>query len=144
MAGKLAGVHWNGLDSFMAELQVLTADLVDEATAIMVEGAEAAKREIAAAYPVQSGALRAGLIIIPSRGTVISGAELRQKAPHGYIYEHGTQDRANKAGSNRGRMAARPTFEPIATAHRTKAIAAVMVRLKQHGAARVTGSPEAA
>lgn len=144
MAGKLAGVKWNGLDSFMAELQTLTADLVGEANVIMIESAEAAKREIAAAYPYDSGALRAGLTIIPSRGTVIAGAELRQKAPHGYIFEHGTQARANKAGNNRGKMPARPTFEPIANEHRKKAIAAVMARLKAHGAARITGSPEAA
>ena len=27
----------------------------------------------------------------PARGTVIAGASLRQTAPHGWIYEHGTK-----------------------------------------------------
>ena len=75
---------------------------------------------------------------------MIAGAELRQKAPHGYIYEHGTTVRANKAGANRGQMKGRPTFEPIAQEHRKKAIAAVMGRIKAHGATNITGTPEAA
>jgi hypothetical protein len=143
-AGTLAGVKWTGLDSFMAELQLLTSDLVDEANTIMWASAEAAAREIAAAYPYESGALRRGLTITAARGTVIAGAELRQKAPHGYIYEHGTTQRTNKAGSNRGRMAGRPTFEPIANEHRKQAIVAVMARITAHGAANITGTPEAA
>ena len=59
---------WSGLDSFMAELQTLTADLVDEANAIMVESAEAAKRDIAAAYPHKTGTLRRGLVLKPAQG----------------------------------------------------------------------------
>ena len=42
MATKVS-VTWSGLDSFMAELQTLTADLVDEANAIMVESAQDAQ-----------------------------------------------------------------------------------------------------
>jgi hypothetical protein len=144
-AGTLAGVKWTGLDSFMAELQLLTADLVDEANKIMWESAEAARQEIRAAYPLgDTGNLRGGLVITAARGTVISGAQLKQTAPHGFIYERGTTQRTNKAGSNRGRMAGRPTFEPIATEHRKKAIEAVMLRIKAHGAANITGTPEAA
>ena len=48
MATKVS-VTWSGLDSFMAELQTLTADLVDEANAILVESAQDARRDIAAA-----------------------------------------------------------------------------------------------
>jgi hypothetical protein len=134
---KLAGVKWNGLDTFKDELRVLTSDLVDEANAIMIESAEAAKTAIAAAYPFKNGALRRGLILKPARGTLLSGCELIQTAPHGYIFEHGTRERENKAGQNRGRMPPNPTFEPIAAAYRRTAISAVMWRLYAHGAVSV-------
>jgi hypothetical protein len=143
MAGvKLAGVKWHGLDSFKQELQVLTADLVDEANAIMVESANAAKRDIAAAYPFKTGGLRRGLVIIPARGTLLSGAELRQTAPHGHLFERGTKVRENKAGQNRGQQKSNATFVPIAAAYRRTAISDVMFRLYQHGATRVTGTAE--
>ena len=142
MATKVS-VTWSGLDSFMAELQTLTADLVDEANAIMVESATDAKRDIAAKYPHKTGTLRRGLVLKPAKGTLLSGAELVQTAPHGYIYEHGTRVRANKAGANRGRMAASPTFFPIAEAYRRAAISDVIFRLYAHGATRVTGSADA-
>jgi hypothetical protein len=132
-------VQWTGLDSFLAELQVLTATLVEEANAIMLESAEAAKRDIAARYPSKLGGLRAGLTITPARGTVIAGASLTQRAPHGWIYEHGTKVRENKAGQNRGFSKPHPIFEPITAAYRRVAISDVMFRLYAHGAAQVTG-----
>ena len=144
MAAKRVSLTWSGLDSFKEELQVLTADLVAEANAIMVESAEDAKRDIASAYPVRTGVLRRGLVLRPARGTLLSGAELIQTAPHGHLFERGTVSRANKAGANRGRMPARPTFEPIATAYRRSAIRSIVFRLYQHGASRVTGDADVA
>ena len=141
MATKVS-VTWSGLDSFMAELQTMTADLVDEANAIMVESAEAAKRDIAAAYPSKTGTLRRGLVLKPAKGTLLSGATLVQTAPHGYIYERGTTIRKNKAGANRGRMPPNPTFFPIAESYRRTAISEVMFRLYQHGATRVSGDAD--
>jgi hypothetical protein len=141
MATKVS-VTWSGLDSFMQELQTLTADLVDEANTIMVDSATDAKADIAAAYPAKTGRLRRGLVLKPARGQVLSGAELVQTAPHGYIYEHGTTVRANKAGANRGRMGATPTFFPIAEAYRRSAIQDVIFRLYQHGASHVSGSAD--
>jgi hypothetical protein len=143
MAKRLT-VQWTGLDTFEAELRVLTANLVDEANAILLESAEAAKTDIAAAYPFKSGGLRAGLTLTPARGTVLAGATLTQRAPHGWIYEHGTTIRENKAGQNRGFSKPHPTFEPIAEAYRRTAISAVMFRLYAHGASEVTGDVDAA
>jgi hypothetical protein len=143
MAKRLS-VQWHGLESFTDELRVLTADLVDEANGIMRESAEAAKRDIAAAYPFREGGLRRGLIIREARGILLAGAELVQTAPHGWIFEHGTTVRENRQGHNRGLMPARPTFIPTAAAYRRTAISAVMWRLYAHGASRVTGSAEAA
>lgn len=141
MATKLS-VTWSGLDSFMAELQVLTADLVDEANAILVESAQDARRDIAAAYPHKTGTLRRGLVLKPAKGTLLSGAELVQTAPHGYIYEYGTAVRENKAKQNRGFTKPHHTFFPIAVSYRRTAISDVMFRLYQHGATRVTGSAD--
>src|SRR5262245_51779964 len=103
---RLPGVSFSGLDEFKHELQVLTANLVDEANGILLEHAEAAKADIAAAYPVKKGALRAGLVLRPARGLVLAGAELLQTAPHGWLYEHGSRPRYNKAGAYRGFMRA--------------------------------------
>jgi hypothetical protein len=140
MPSRLGGVKFTGLDSFLDELRVLDAQLTEEANAIMTAHAEAAKTAIAAAYPVRSGALRNGLRIRPARGLLLAGGELVQTAPHGYLYEKGSHVRVNKAGANRGRMPARPTFDPIAQAHRRAAIAAVIDRVYAHGATRVTGA----
>lgn len=143
MAKRLE-VQWTGLDTFEDELKTMVADLVEEANAIMLESAEAAKADIAAAYPFKSGALRAGLTITPARGTVLAGATLTQRAPHGWIYEHGTRIRENKFKQNRGFSGPHPTFEPIAHAYRRTAISAVMFRLYAHGASQVTGDVDAA
>lgn len=143
MAGvKLAGVKWNGLDTFKDELRVLTTGLVDEANDILVESAEAAKADITAAYPVRKGGLRRGLMLQPSRGTVLTGVELRQTAPHGHLYERGTKVRENKAGQNRGFVEPTPTFVPIAAAYRRTAITQITYRLYAHGATRVTGDAD--
>ena len=136
--GRLGGVTWTGLDSFLDELRVLDANLTAEADAIMVASAEAAKTAIAAAYPFKSGALRAGLQIRPARGLLLAGGELVQTAPHGWLYEKGSKMRTNTAGANRGQMPARPTFDPNAQTHRRSAIDAVIERLYAHGATRVT------
>jgi hypothetical protein len=139
---KLAAVRWTGLDTFQHELEVLTTGLPDEAGAILTESAEAAKAAVAAAYPIQSGALRAGLVLREARGMVLTGSELVQTAPHGYIYEHGTKPRYNGAGAFRGVMKGNPTFVPITAAYRRTAISQIIFRLYQHGAARVTGEAE--
>ena len=143
MAKRLS-VTWSGLDTFYDELRTLTADLVDEANAILLESAQAAKADIAAKYPYRLGGLRRGLVITPARGAVLTGATLTQRAPHGWIYEHGTKIRENKAGANRGFSKPHPTFEPIAEAYRRTAISAVKYRLYAHGAAQVTGDADAA
>ena len=137
-------VSWSGLDSFKQELHVLTANLVEEATAIMVESATAAKRDIAAAYPHKTGNLRKGLTLKPARGILIAGLELVQLAPHANIYEGGTVERTTHKLYNRGRMPANPTFKPIAAAYHRTAISAIEFRLYQHGASQVTRSTDAA
>lgn len=138
----MAGVIWSGLDRFLDELRGLDVAVSTDAHAILTGRADDAKTAIAAAYPVRSGALRAGLVIRPARRPLLAGCTLVQTAPHGHLYEHGTEDRENKAGANRGRMPATPTFVPIATTHQHRGLSAVIDRLlSAHGATRVTGEP---
>lgn len=137
-----SGVTWSGMDSFQQELQLLTANLVEDANKILTESAEAAKRDIAAAYPFKKGGLRRGLVLKPARGTVLTGVELVQTAPHGNLYEGGTVQRTTHKLANRGRMPANPTFYPIAAAYRRTAISDIVFWLYQHGASRVTGDAD--
>jgi len=140
---KRLGVTWTGLDTLTDELKTLAPDLTAEADPLLLESLQAAQAEVAAAYPVGgTGNLRNGLAIVPARGPNQAGADLVQRAPHGWIYEHGTKVRTNQHGANRGAMIGRPTFVPITAAYRRTAIAAVIDRLYAHGAARVTGDLE--
>lgn len=133
------GVTWRGLDRLQENFTQLAGDVSAEAATILEAGATTARSEIAAAYPHKTGALRRGLKLTRARGVV--GMVLKQRAPHGWIYEHGTKVRENQAGQNRGRMKENPTFEPIADRYRTMALFDVMDRLYAHGAARVEGDP---
>lgn len=133
------GVTFHGLDTFQDELETMAQDLVNEAEFILVDAATEARDDIARAYPSKSGALRRGLVLRPARGTLLTGYTLLQTAPHGWIYEHGTNPRATDAGHNRGRMPSEPTFEPIAKVYRRAAISQIVDRLYAHGAARVEG-----
>jgi hypothetical protein len=140
---KRLGVTWTGLDTLTDELHTLAPDLTAEADPLLLESLQAAKADVAAAYPVgATGNLRSGLTIEPVRGPNQAGANLVQRAPHGWIYEHGTKVRTNQQGANRGAMLGHPTFEPITAAHRRTAMTAVVNRLYAHGAARVTGDLE--
>jgi hypothetical protein len=136
---KLEGVTWSGLDSFKRELQAMTQHLVSETEGIMVQSAFDAGDAIRSAYPYVEGGLRRGIVVVPHRGLVLAGAELKNIAPHAWLYEHGTRPRANRFGDNRGRMPARPTFDPIAQSYRAQAIAQVVDLLYQSGADTVTG-----
>ena len=152
MAKRLE-VSWSNLDALYEELRRLPQELTDEANVILLESAQAAKAAIAAAYPlgpgntrrgIAPGGLRRGLVLRPVRGRRFAGAVLEQRAPHGWIYEHGTKVRKLKgrgmyrAGTNRGFSKQHPTFLPIAEVHQKAAVAAIIALEYAHGAAQVT------
>ena len=130
----MTGVTWQGLEAFKHELATLTPQLEAEARAINLASAEAAYAQIFQTYPRgATGNLRGGLRLRHRP----AGSELRQRAPHGHLYEYGTTVRTNKAGANRGYMKPHPTFYPIATTHQQHAIDAIIRRLYASGAVRV-------
>lgn len=135
---KWSGVRFSGLDSFKQELQVLTSDLVEEANAIMLQAAFDAADQIRGAYPIDSGELRAGVMVVPHRGTLLSGGEVKNIAHHAHLYERGTRVRENAHGDNRGAVLPHPTFIPIADTFQRAAVQNVIARLYQHGASNVT------
>jgi len=145
MAKRLE-VSWSNLDALYEELRTLPQELTGEANAILLEAAQSAKAAIAAAYPFKSGNLRRGLVLRPARGRRFTGAILEQRAPHGWIYEHGTKVRTlkgrgiYKAGTNRGFSPPHPTFHPIAEAHQAAAVAAIIQLEYDHGAVSVTAA----
>jgi len=145
MAKRLE-VSWSNLDAFYKELLALPETLRGEANAILLESAQAAKAEISAAYPdTGTGNLRRGLVLTPARGRLFAGAILRNRAPHAWIYEHGTKLRRllghgmYRAGTERGASPAHNTFHPIAEAHQRAAVRAIVDLEYAHGATQVTG-----
>ena len=138
----LTAVKWDGMDTFKQELQLLTADLVSEAEGILIASAFDAADALRAAYPYREGGLIRGVTVIPSRGTLLAGASVKNVAPHALIYEDGTTTRATHQGYNRGRMLGTPTFRPITARYRDTALTAIIDRIYAHGAAHVTGDPD--
>ena len=135
-------VKWDGLDEFKRELQVLNAGLLLEAQDILFTSAVDAANAVRAAYPFKKGDLIRGVVVLPSRGTTLAGAVVKNLAPHALWYEEGTEVRETGHGFNRGRMPAKPTFRPITDAYHDAAITAIIDRLYAHGAAQVTGDPD--
>lgn len=139
----MKGVTWTNLEPFKDQLQTISKTLLEEADGILRDGAEAAKAEIVTAYRRgPTGNLKRGVKIRAARGSWIGGVELKQTAPHGHLYEHGTVVRHTQDGAHRGRMAARPTFGPIAAHHQRLTLILLMATIREHGAATVAGEAD--
>ena len=108
-------IVFDGLDELRAQLRNLPAHLTDEANEIVSQTMEDAQREIVARYPSgPSGNLKRLVSIVRTAGgKFVAGGVLRNRAPHAYLYEHGTQTRQTALGYNRGKMPPKPTFIPI-------------------------------
>ena len=122
-----------GLDELRDALRQLPADLTQEATAIVWAHAEAAQHKIAAAYPVNTGNLRAGLTIDRRQAGYSTSAILRNRAKHAYIYEHGSEMRYTDSGARRGKMPPGRVFIPIAVRHRQLMVHALTDLVRRAG-----------
>ena len=139
----MTGVTWRGLDAFQAQLRTIGPTLVEDADQILRDQAEAARADIVAAYPRgPTGNLKRGVRLCAARGSWIGGVDLKQTAPHGHLYEYGTERRYTDDGAHRGRMTGRPTFGPIAAHHQRLALSALSARIQAAGAASVDGDPD--
>jgi hypothetical protein len=95
-----------GIAELKDALGRLPDELKGQATGIVVEAAYGAQREIVAAYPQgPTGKLKKGVKVrVQEIGPYSVAAQVRSSAPHGWLYEHGTQPRKTKKGWNRGTM----------------------------------------
>ena len=133
----------NGLDELRAQLRRLPADLTHEAAAIVQGHAEAAVREMDAKYAQHewTGNLRRGLTMMQDYTGTRYGVRwiVRNRAPHAYFAEHGTEMRETlgrksiRAGVSRGRMPPLNIFIPIARRRRRLMVNALVEVVRRAG-----------
>ena len=110
-----------GIAELKDALGRLPTELKGQATQIVLDSAYAAQAEIVAAYPQgPTGKLKKGVKVrVQEIGPYSVAAQVRSSAPHGWLYEHGTQPRKTKKGWNRGTMPAPPAvFIPAMVRYR--------------------------
>lgn len=116
---QYASIQMEGLTELREALKQLPADLTQEAAVIVWAHAEAAKQEIQAKYPVNTGNLAGSMTIDRRTAVYTASALLKNRARHAYIYEHGSEMRYTDTGVSRGKMPPGRVFIPIAIRHRT-------------------------
>jgi hypothetical protein len=108
----------DGLKELRAALLQLPAELSDRAGEIVLAHAEDAYRQMDAKYAEHdwTGNLRKGLSVTNESNYLRFGARavIKNRAPHAYWAEHGTQIRKTSQGVTRGAMPPLHIFIPIA------------------------------
>jgi len=121
-----------GLEELRAELRNLAPMLRAQAQGLVFDAADRAKAEIVAAYPQRTGNLRRGVTIQKDFGQFYVAVQIRSRAKHAWLYEHGSVARHYVTVDGRdhltGSMPARPTFEPI-MARRRRALNDALIEL---------------
>jgi hypothetical protein len=128
-------VKWYGLDEYMAELRAFPLALTAEGNGIAKDTADAAASEVRAAYPKRTGNLRKGVRVRKKyrRETLRASYEVRNTAPHAYIYEHGTRARHTRYGADRGSMPAGNVFIRITERHWREFVERIKDLLRERG-----------
>jgi hypothetical protein len=124
----------DGLGALREALKRLTPDLVHEAGVIVEAQAEAAMREIGAAYPTgPTGNLKRGLRVGLAFARESASARVRNTARHASIFEYGTGARRQASGRSTGTMPAGRVFIPIAIQRRRIMLAALIDLVEKSG-----------
>jgi len=125
---------WDGLQQLFAELRALPEHLRDEGGGIVHEKAQDALNEIEAAYPERTGNLKDGLDLrTQSSSTFGVSYVVRNRSPHAWLFDNGSQARHTAIGANRGAMPPRPTFVPSVIRHRGAMYEALKDLLRRAG-----------
>lgn len=155
-------IRWHGLDELRDDLRRLPEELRDEGAAIVYSHAISAQNEIVERYPEgRTGNLKAGVYATLNEYRKFgASALLRSRAPHAWIYEHGTKARnfigtdktgrkyrrgARRGDGNRGRMPKAPVERqaiPVIVRWRARMYAQLSAMLERHGL-RVSGTVSA-
>jgi hypothetical protein len=100
-----------GYDEFLKYLRDLPEHLVAEATAIVTLAAQRGADDVRSNYPTGPGSRKFPPGVLKSRVTVSTEtsrggafARVSSRAPHAWIFEHGTGNRRTDKGWPRGRM----------------------------------------
>lgn len=128
-------IRFDGLDELRTQLRQLPAHLTDEAKGIVTEAMEDARRDVVRGYPQgPTGNLRRMVSIVRQvGGQFVTGGVLRNRAPHAYMFEHGTQVRHTNAGINRGRMPPGRVWIPAMIRHRRRMYERLKALLTREG-----------
>src|SRR4030095_3347567 len=135
-------IHWIGLTELREALLALPEDLAHDAESIVNDAAKAAYDDIYAAYPERTGNLRKGLTIQSlehafsyraGSKALGAGALLLNRAPHAYMFEHGTETRQRALGASTGRMPPGKVFIPRVIRHRGRMYEALIDMMEEHG-----------
>lgn len=105
---------FDGLEELKAALRQLPVELVEEARGVVVQRAEQAGQDIAAAYPEITGTLKRKVLVKTENSIGGVKAVVKSGARHAHLYEFGTQARHTEIGANRGAMPPGRVFIPIA------------------------------
>lgn len=98
-------LRFDGLEELRQALRKLPETLATEAAAIVVEHAQLAHDQIQNGYPQgPTGNLKHRVTITKQSSRVTTKATVSSRAPHAWIFEHGTHRRVTSHGANRGRM----------------------------------------
>lgn len=131
-------IRFDGLAELKAALRNLPQRLTQEASNIVEHTAQQMKDDVQAAYRAKvkeevTGNLVNRVVISRSTGGFITGAVVKNNAPHAYIFEHGTQVRHTDLGYNRGRMPPGRVFVPIAVRRRREMFNALKSMVERNG-----------
>jgi hypothetical protein len=130
-----------GFDELRAALRTLPEHLALQAGEIVLTHAQEAARRMDALYAQHewTGNLRRSLSVTSENNYLRFGARavVKNRAPHAWWAEHGTQLRKDKKGVKRGAMPPLKIFIPIAQATRRQ-MYSVLVRMVENAGIKMT------
>lgn len=132
----MAEVIWSGVDELLEQLRDLPDHLAAEAGSIVQGAADNAMSAMAAAYAqhVVSGKLERSLKKTEQAiGRYGVAYQVKNTAPHAWMYENGTIARHNKKGANRGAAPPRHAFVPNAERSRAAMYQQLRAMLEREG-----------
>lgn len=137
-------IRFDGMAELKAALRNLPKRLTEEATNIVEHTAQQMKDDVQAGYRSKvkqevTGNLVDRVVISRQSGGFVTGAVVKNNAPHAYIFEHGTQVRQTDLGYNRGRMPPGRVWIPIAVRSRREMLTALVSMVERNGLT-VTGN----
>ena len=128
-------VVWSGLRELMEEIRTLPETLTGEAAHLVDGAANAAKVDIAAAYPWRTGDLRKKTTVVPlAKKGLIVGAVVKNTSKLATIFENGTQARHTELGAARGSMPPGHVFVPRIVKARRALLQQLKAMVTRHGA----------